>query len=89
VAFAPAPVSPEDAFDLLGRLEGIQLLRGVRNEPAADVPALVDLMVRVSRFAAEFGEELEELDLNPVVVHPAGQGLTVVDALIMRRSCER
>ncbi|HZA50758.1 MAG TPA: acetate--CoA ligase family protein, partial [Myxococcaceae bacterium] len=86
VAFAPVPLSDEDALDSLQRLEGIKLLHGFRNEPASDIRALIDLMVRVSRFAADFADQLEELELNPVLVHPSGEGLTIVDALIVTRS---
>jgi acetate---CoA ligase (ADP-forming) len=85
VAFAPVPLTEEDARDLLAGLRGAALLRGVRGAPPADVAALAGLMVRLSRFAADFAEEVEEIDLNPVLVHAEGQGVTVVDALILRR----
>jgi acetate---CoA ligase (ADP-forming) len=85
VAFAPVPLTEEDARALLDGLRGAALLRGVRGAPPADVAALAGLMVRLSRFAADFAEEVEEIDLNPVLVHPEGQGVTVVDALILRR----
>jgi len=39
-------------------------------------------------FAADHAEQIEEIDLNPVLVHPEGQGLTVVDALIVKRKPE-
>ena len=83
VAFAPAPLSPDDARDLLGQLRGARLLEGVRGAPPADVEALADLLVAVSRFAADHGDTVAEIDLNPVIVHPRGQGLSVVDALIV------
>jgi acyl-CoA synthetase (NDP forming) len=86
VAFAPAPLAREDARDLLGQLRGARLLQGLRGEPAADVDALVDLLVSVSRFAADHAGAVAEVDLNPVIVHPRGQGLSVVDALIVTRS---
>jgi acyl-CoA synthetase (NDP forming) len=86
VAFAPAPLTREDARDLLGQLRGARLLQGVRGEPAADVDALLDLLVGVSRFAADHAGAVAEVDLNPVIVHPRGQGLSVVDALIVTRS---
>src|SRR5262245_21212749 len=85
VAFAPAPLTREDARDLLGRLRGARRLQGVRGEPPADVEALVDLLVGVSRFAADHPDAIEEVDLNPVIVHSQGQGLSVVDALIITR----
>ena len=40
---------------------------------------------RISRFAADHGDLIEEIDLNPVIMHEQGQGLTVVDALIVKR----
>ena len=59
---------------------------GVRGDPPADVDALIDVLVGVSRFAADHAETVAEIDLNPVIVHPQGQGLSVVDALIITRS---
>jgi acyl-CoA synthetase (NDP forming) len=85
VAFAPTPLTREDARDLLAQLRGSRVLRGVRGEPPADVEALVDLLVAVSRFADDHAEAIAEIDLNPVIVHPRGHGLSVVDALIITR----
>jgi len=51
----------------------------------ADTEALVGLMVALSRLAADHGERIESLDLNPVIVHPAGHGASAVDALIVTR----
>ena len=42
-------------------------------------------MATLSRFAADHAELIAEIDLNPVIVHPQGEGLTVVDALIVKR----
>jgi acyl-CoA synthetase (NDP forming) len=86
VAFAPVPLGTEEAFDLLRQLKGAALLDGVRGEPAADRDAFAQLMVTLSRFAADHADSIAEIDLNPVIVHPAGEGLTVVDALIVKRS---
>jgi acyl-CoA synthetase (NDP forming) len=86
VAFAPVPLGPEDARALLGQLRGARLLSGVRGEAPADVEALASLMVNLSRFAAEHADLIAEIDLNPVIVHPAGQGVSVVDALIVTRT---
>jgi acyl-CoA synthetase (NDP forming) len=85
VAFAPVPIEPDQALALLGELKGAALLDGVRGAPPADRTALVELMTKLSRFAAEHGDLIEEIDLNPVIVHADGQGLTVVDALIVTR----
>jgi len=85
VAFAPVPLTEDDARALLDKLKGRKLLDGVRGEPAADVDALARLMVDLGRFAADFADEVQEVDLNPVLVHPEGDGVTVVDALIVKQ----
>ena len=78
-ALAPVPVSREDAKKLLATLRGKALLE------SADTAALIGLMVALSRFAADHGERIDSLDLNPVIVHPAGHGASAVDALIVKR----
>ena len=85
VAFSPVPIGPDDALALLGELKGAALLDGVRGAPHADRAALAELIAALSRFAADHANQIEEIDLNPVIVHPKGQGLTVVDALIVKR----
>jgi hypothetical protein len=67
-------------------LKGAALLDGARGEPPADRAALAELMAALSRFAADHADIIQEIDLNPVIVHPAREGLTVVDALIVKRS---
>jgi acyl-CoA synthetase (NDP forming) len=86
VALAPVPLDAGEARALLGRLQGATLLGPWRGRPAADTEALVELMVRLSRFAADHAEEVDEVDLNPVLVHDAGRGVSVVDALIVKRT---
>ena len=78
-ALAPVPVSREDAQRLLATLRGKALLEN------ADTEALVGFVVALSRFAAEHGERILSLDLNPVIVHPAPEGVSAVDALIIKR----
>src|SRR5690348_9729079 len=88
IAFAPVPITAEQALYLIGQLKGAALLGAVRGAPAADRAALAELIVKLSRFAADHAELIEEIDLNPVIVHAEGEGLTVVDALIVKRSPE-
>jgi acetate---CoA ligase (ADP-forming) len=85
VAFAPVPIGIEEAQGLLGELKGAALLDGVRGAPPADRAALAELLAALSRFAADHAEAIDEIDLNPVIVHPQGHGLSVVDALIVKR----
>jgi acetyltransferase len=86
VALAPTPLTESDAREMLARLEGAPLLGTFRGQPAADVDALVELMVKLGRFAVDHADRIAEIDLNPVVVHEKGKGVSVVDALIVKRA---
>jgi acetyltransferase len=85
VVFSPVPIGRDGALSLLGELKGAALLDGARGAAPADRAALAELIATLSRFAADHADLIEEIDLNPVIVHPEGQGLTVVDALIVKR----
>jgi acetyltransferase len=76
-----APVSEVEAAAMCRELRGAALLGPVRGRPPADVPALARLIVTVAHLMAA-APEVAEVDLNPCIVHPAGQGVTVVDARI-------
>ena len=68
---------------MIAEVKGARLLRGFRGRPAADVEALEDTLVRVSEFAVHMEGHLSELDINPVMVLPAGRGVKAVDALVV------
>jgi acetate---CoA ligase (ADP-forming) len=61
------------------------LLRGFRGAAKADVPALSKLISQVSVLAARLKQQVSEIELNPVLVHAEGQGVTIVDALVVPR----
>jgi acyl-CoA synthetase (NDP forming) len=85
VIYRPAPVSADEATSMLGELKAAPLLNGFRGAPKADVPAAAELIAQLSQLAAQFKNEVVEIELNPVLVHPAGEGVTVVDALVVRK----
>ncbi len=85
VALAPVPLDAADARALIGRLKGAQVLGRHRGAPPADIDALAELMVRLSYFAADHADEISAIDLNPVIVHAERDGVSVVDALIIKR----
>jgi|CXWL01.1.fsa_nt_gi acetyl coenzyme A synthetase (ADP forming)-like protein len=64
VRFAVPPLAPTDARDLIAGIRGHQLLTGVRGEPPADVPALVEAILRLSQLALSH-PRIAELDVNP------------------------
>src|ERR1700686_742464 len=66
----------------LRRLSIAQLLDGYRGKPAADVGALIGAILGVARYATENLSALVEIDVNPVIVRPAGLGAVAVDTMI-------
>ncbi len=79
VAFRIAPLSERDVQGLMHDIRSFPLLQGYRGRPATDIDALKELLLRVS-LLAQHVPELRELDLNPVIALPAGQGCRIVDA---------
>ncbi|MFF9808832.1 acetate--CoA ligase family protein [Streptomyces coeruleorubidus] len=75
------PFGEEQARDMLAGLRGRALLDGARGRPPADLDALVEVTLRVQRMALELGDQLAELDINPLMVLPRGQGAVALDAL--------
>jgi acetate---CoA ligase (ADP-forming) len=66
----------------LDRLRTAPLLKGYRGKPAGDIAALVDSILGVARYASANLAQVVEIDVNPVIVRPAGLGVVAVDTLI-------
>lgn len=69
VAFGVAPLSREEAEEMVRLIRGAKLLLGVRGQPPVDLAGLVDLILRLSQMSVE-NPEILELDLNPVICYP-------------------
>ena len=66
----------------LDRLKGARVLHGYRGNPPRDLPALIDALMRVGALIRAV-PALTEIDVNPLVVYPAGQGVLALDALLV------
>lgn len=86
VIYRPAPVSATEAATMLAELKAAPLLNGFRGAAKADIAALSQLISQVSVLAAQFSQQISEIEVNPVLVHPEGQGVTIVDALVVPKS---
>ena len=82
VAMRHCPITPTEAREMIAEVKGAALLRGFRGKPACDVDALADVLVKVSHLAVHLNGQLAELDINPLLVLPQGQGVKAVDALV-------
>jgi len=85
VALRVAPLREEDAREMIAEIQGKALLDGVRGQPPRDREALVEILMRLSRMAVELGDEIAELDINPLILYPEGEGAVAADALIVLR----
>ncbi len=82
-AVALPPVSAGQAHRMLGTLRVARLLAGVRGQPAADLDAVAAAITGLSQLAAELGDVLEALDINPLICGP--DRAVAVDALAVPR----
>ena len=85
VSLRLAPVTAEEAEEMIKELRGVKLLEGTRGRARADAKGLAGLVSKLSVLAASLGDAASELDLNPVLVMDAGQGVACVDALLVER----
>jgi len=83
VARRVLPLSRSEAQAMVREIRAFPLLDGLRGRPLADVPALVELLLKVSDFVAARPGQIDEMDLNPVWVGPLGQGARPLDAVIV------
>lgn len=85
VALRRAPVTPNEAREMIDETRIGVLLGGFRGSPMADRSALEAAICALSRLAVEHGAGIESIDINPILVLPQGRGCIAVDALVIRR----
>jgi acyl-CoA synthetase (NDP forming) len=81
VVFALPPVSRADGLRMIDSLKGSAILKGARGRPEADLDALADFLAGVAELAVDGDGVVDQIDFNPVLVYPRGQGVVAVDAL--------
>jgi acyl-CoA synthetase (NDP forming) len=80
VAFRIAPITEEDAGDMISEVKAYPILRGYRGQPPLDLDVIVKILLNTSRLVMDY-REIKELDLNPVMVYK--KGAKTVDARII------
>ena len=81
VRFRVTPLTDQDVREMVREIRGYRLLEGYRGHAPADVKAIEDVLLRVSRMVEDV-PEIRELDLNPIFALPPGEGCVVADARI-------
>jgi acetate---CoA ligase (ADP-forming) len=83
IAVRPAPVGEAEALDMLRSLKAFAVLDGARGRTRADLTAAAQAIASLSVFAVAHADQVAEIDINPLVVLPEGQGAFALDALII------
>ncbi len=83
VSFRVAPLSRADAEEMVREIKGYSVLRGLRGKPPADMEALIDVILKVSRLVSDHKKIIKELDINPLMLFE--NGAKVADALIIKK----
>lgn len=86
LVFRPAPVDPETVRDMFGFLRVSRRFGSVRGSPPRDVEALVSAIVRFGLLAEVLAQSGAEIEINPLILLPAGQGVYAVDARLTLQS---
>ncbi|MEJ8824911.1 acetate--CoA ligase family protein [Variovorax humicola] len=86
VAVQVAPVSEEEALRMIRSLKMFPLLDGARGQAKSDVAAAARTVARLSEFACRHAADVAEIDMNPILVKPQGEGVLVLDALMVPTS---
>ena len=76
-----APVTKNEAMDMIVKLQAYPALQGARGKMKADMDAFADIICRVSQLLAT-APDIAEIDLNPVIVHETGKGVSIVDSRV-------
>jgi acyl-CoA synthetase (NDP forming) len=79
VSFRVAPISREDAYEMISEIKSSPLLLGARGEKPSDIDAIADLILKLSQLSLDY-PEISEIDLNPVKVFEKGRGCLCLDA---------
>ena len=85
ISMRVAPLSRFDVEEMLSELKGVRILQGFRGWAAADIDAIVDITLRFSQLCLDLENDLDEIDINPLLVFDNGKGAKVVDCLMTRR----
>jgi acetyl-CoA synthetase (ADP-forming) len=80
VTFRVAPITEDDAAEMISEVKAYPLLKGYRNTPPADIGVIKEILLNTSRLVTEH-TEIKELDLNPIIVYE--KGAKTVDARII------
>lgn len=87
VSFRLAPLSKDDALNMIQSIKGCPVLQGIRGTKPADIDKLAEILKRLSQLSVDF-PQIDEMDLNPVFAFESGNGAAVADARLKLRAVQ-
>jgi acetyl-CoA synthetase (ADP-forming) len=81
VSFRIAPITKDDALEMIHEIKALPMLQGFRGGPNVDLSLIVDVLLKISNFCVNFQEDIQEIDLNPIFAYD--NKLLTVDARII------
>lgn len=88
VSLRLAPVSRQEALEMVREIKGYEILAGARGRPPGDLEAIADTIWRLSRLVQDLGDLVAAIDINPLIVRQEGLGVKGVDALVVLKEGE-
>ncbi|MBM7599973.1 acetyltransferase [Virgibacillus halotolerans] len=81
ISFRVAPITRNDAIEMIDELKSSLILKGARGKSPVDIDAIVDVLLKVSALVSNYGDEIKELDINPLIVYE--KGIIAADAMLV------
>ncbi|MFB5281757.1 acetate--CoA ligase family protein [Peribacillus sp. Hz7] len=81
ISFRVAPLTREDAIEMIEEIQGKAIMKGARGKPPVDIDSIVEVLLNLSSLVSDYGNEIEELDINPLIVY--SDGVKAADALLV------
>ncbi len=83
ISLRVVPLTKADAQNMVCEIKGYEILKGFRGKNRADVEAVIDVLMKISKLAEDWKDRISEIDINPLIVFDEGFGVKALDALIV------
>ena len=85
VSFRRPPFELNVAYDIINEIRGKEILQGARGIPKSDVDGLANVIWQLSRLSMDFEDEIDQMEINPLILSPEGQGVVAADILAVAK----
>jgi len=83
ISLRVVPLLKSDAEFMVREIKGYKILQGVRGKKSSDIKAVIDVLMKISKLAEDWKDQISEIDINPLVVFDRGRGVKALDGLVV------